>query len=119
MLVHLTTWACVLHNFCLLNDDYDENYYWDTDDGDHGVADNGLAVGYLGEGALAAEAKLVQLINIICENKSDFLSGLIVVETTLHQCELLNNEETEANNSKNYTNPTYLKFILSCLINYF
>jgi len=108
MLVHLTTWACVLHNFCLLNDDYDENYYWDTDDGDHGVADNGLAVGYLGEGTLAAEAKRVQLMNIICENKSDFISGLIVVETTLHQCELLNNEETETNNSKNYRNPTYL-----------
>ena len=82
ILVHLTKWACVLHNFCLLNDDYDENYYWDTDDGDHGVADNGLAVGYLGEGALAAEVKLVQLMNIICENKSDFLSGLIDVETT-------------------------------------
>lgn len=92
----LTTWACVLHNFCLLNDDYDENYCWDTDDGDHGVADNGLAVGYLGEGALAAEVKRVQLMNIICENKSDFIS------------ELLNNAETETKNSKNYTNPTYL-----------
>ena len=33
----------------------------------------------------------MQLINIICENKSDFLSGLIDVETTLDQCELLNN----------------------------
>ena len=50
----------------------------------------------------------MQLMNIICENKSDFISGLIVVETTLHQCELLNNEETETNNSKNYRNPTDL-----------
>lgn len=66
MLVHLIMSACVLHNFCLLNDDYDENYYLDIDDGDHGAADNGPAVGHLGGGALAAEAKRVHLMNIIC-----------------------------------------------------
>ncbi|XP_067047663.1 putative nuclease HARBI1 [Acropora muricata] len=66
MLVHLIMSACVLHNFCLLNDDYDENYFLDIDDGDDGAADNGVAVGHLGGGAFAAEAKRVHLMNIIC-----------------------------------------------------
>ena len=66
MLVHLITSACVLHNFCLLNDDYDENYYLDINDGDDRAADNDVAVGHLGGGALAAEAKRVHLMNIIC-----------------------------------------------------
>ena len=66
MLVHLIMSACVLHNFCLLNYDYDENYFLDTDYGDHGAADDGLAVGHLGGGALAAEAKRVHPMNIIC-----------------------------------------------------
>ena len=39
MIVHVIISACVLHNFCLLNDDYDENYYLDIDDDDHGAAD--------------------------------------------------------------------------------
>ena len=66
MLVHLIMSACVLHNFCLLNDDYDENYYLDIDDGDDGAADNDVIVGHLGGGAVAAEAKRVHLMNIIC-----------------------------------------------------
>ena len=39
MLVHVIISACVLHNFFLLNFDYDENYYLDIDDDDHGAAD--------------------------------------------------------------------------------
>lgn len=66
MLVHLIMSACVLHNFCLLNDDYDDNYFLDADDGGSGDADEGLVAGHLDGGAPAAEAKRVRLMNIIC-----------------------------------------------------
>ena len=62
ILVHLIMSACVLHNFCLLNDDYDDSYFQDAD----GDADNGPVAGHLDGDALAAEAKRMQLMNIIC-----------------------------------------------------
>ena len=36
LLVHLIMSACVLHNFCLLHDDFDDSYFLDHDDGDDG-----------------------------------------------------------------------------------
>jgi len=50
--------ACVLHNFCLLHDDFDDSYFLDHDDG--------AVAGHLDGGAPAAQAKRVQLMNIIC-----------------------------------------------------
>ena len=66
MLVHLIMSACVLRNFCLLNDDYDDNYFLDAANGGSGDADEGLVAGHLDGGAPAAEAKHVRQMNIIC-----------------------------------------------------
>ena len=44
MLVHLIMSAYVLHNFCLLSDDYDDNYFLDANDGGSGDADEGLCL---------------------------------------------------------------------------
>ena len=69
LLVKLIMSACVLHNFCLLNDDFDDGYFLDggdddDDDGDGGIGDRH---GVGGPGALvAAEAIRVQLMNIVC-----------------------------------------------------
>ena len=65
MLVHLIMSACILHNFCLLNDDNDDSYFLDADDGGSGDIDDGLVAGHLDWGAPAAEAKRVRLMNII------------------------------------------------------
>lgn len=65
LLVHLIMSACVLHNFCLLNDDFDEGYFLDCGDGaddDDGEIDGGPHAGPLP----TAEAKRVQLMNIVC-----------------------------------------------------
>ena len=57
--------ACVLHNFCLLNDDFDDGYFLDDDDdGDCGI-DDGHSAGRPGAPP-AAEAKRVQLTNEHC-----------------------------------------------------
>lgn len=45
--------VCVLHNFCLLHDDFDENYFLDHHDSDGG---NGHAGGHPDD-ALAEEAE--------------------------------------------------------------
>ena len=66
LLVHLTMSACVLHNFCLLNDDFNDGYFLDHHDGDDGDDNSGPVVAHLEGGALAAQAKRVQLMNIIC-----------------------------------------------------
>ena len=66
LLVHLIMFACVLHNFCLLNDDFDDSYFLDHHDGDHGDVDGGPALGHLDGGALTAQAKRDQLMNILC-----------------------------------------------------
>ena len=58
--------TCVLHNFCLLNDDFDDSYFLDHHDGDDGDVDGGPVLGHQDGGVLAAQAKRVQLINIIC-----------------------------------------------------
>ena len=68
LIVHLIMSACVLHNFCLLHDDFDDSYFLDhgdDDDDDGGALDDGHAAGHP-VGALAAAAKRVQLMNIIC-----------------------------------------------------
>lgn len=51
--------ACVLHNFCLLNDDLDDSYFLDHHHGGYGDGDSDL-----NGGALAAQAKHVQLMNV-------------------------------------------------------
>ena len=66
LLVHIIMSACVLHNFCLLHDDFDDDYFLLLDQDGDGVADDGQAAGHLDGGALAAEAKRVQLMHIIC-----------------------------------------------------
>ena len=60
LLVKLIMSVCVLHNFCLLNDDFDDGYFLDggDDDDDDGGDGHGALV--------AAEAKRVQLMNIVC-----------------------------------------------------
>lgn len=62
LLVHLIMSACVLHNFCLLKDDFDDSYFLDHDDGDGA----GPVAGHLDGGAPAAQAKRMQLMNLIC-----------------------------------------------------
>lgn len=65
LLVHLIMSACVLHNFCLVNDDFDEGYFLDCGDGaddDDGGIDGDPHAGPLP----TAEAKRVQLMNIVC-----------------------------------------------------
>lgn len=59
LLVHIIMSACVLHNFCLLHDDFDDNYFLDHHDGD------GYAGGHP-DGALARETKQVQQMDFIC-----------------------------------------------------
>ena len=49
-----------------LNDDVDDSYFLDHHDGDDGDADSGPALGHLDGGALAAQAKRDQLMNILC-----------------------------------------------------
>ena len=66
LLVRLIMSECVLHNFCLLNDDVDDSYFLDHHDGDDGDADGGPALRHLDGGALAAQAKRDQLMNILC-----------------------------------------------------
>ena len=67
LLVHVIMSACYLHNFCLLHDDFDDSYFFDhhDGDGDAGDAGDGHAGGHP-DGALAAEAKRVRLMNIMC-----------------------------------------------------
>ena len=65
LLVNLIMCACVLHNFCLLNDDFDDGYFLDDDDDGDGRIDDGHGAG--GPGAPApALAKRIQLMNIVC-----------------------------------------------------
>ena len=62
LLVNLIMCACVLYNFCLLNNDFDDGYFLDDDDDDDG--DGGIDNR---PGAPApAVAKRVQLMNIVC-----------------------------------------------------
>lgn len=68
LMVHLILASCVLHNFCLLHDDFDEGYFRDNDEDDDshesGVSDNSVPGGP--DGLRVAEAKRVRLMNIIC-----------------------------------------------------
>lgn len=61
LLVHL-----IMHNFCLLNDDFSDSYFLDHHNGDDGDDNGGPVVAHLDGGALAAQAKRLQLMNIIC-----------------------------------------------------
>ena len=65
LLVNLIMCACVLHNLCLLNNDFDDGYFLDDDDDGDGGIDDGHSAGVPGAPA-AAEAKRVQLMNIVC-----------------------------------------------------
>lgn len=66
LLVHIIMSSCVLHNFCLLHDDFDDNYFLDHHDGDSdGDGGDGHAGGHRDD-LLAAETKQVWLMNIIC-----------------------------------------------------
>lgn len=66
LLVYIIMSACVLHNFCLLHDDFDDNYFLDHHDGDSdGDGGDGHAGGHQDD-LLAAETKQVWLMNIIC-----------------------------------------------------
>ena len=63
--VNIIIVACVLQNVCILNDDFDDGYFLDDDDDGDGGIDDGHSAGVPGAPA-AAEAKRVQLMNIVC-----------------------------------------------------
>jgi len=58
--VHVIIAACVLHNFCLLHDDFDDGYMGDDDDGNEDD-DPGH---HLPDGR--AEQKRTHLMNVVC-----------------------------------------------------
>ena len=68
LIVSLIVSACALHNFCLLNDDFDPGYMID-DDGDDGgnVGNDGDGLGYVNNrnARLAGEIKRNHLKNLI------------------------------------------------------
>lgn len=68
LMVHLILATCVLHNYCLLHDDFDEDYFLDNDDdrddGNDDACDGCVPGGQ--DGVRVAEAKRVQLMNIVC-----------------------------------------------------
>lgn len=59
--MHVIIAACVLHNFCLLHDDFDDGYMADGDDGEDDDDDHGH---HIPDGR--AEQKRTRLMNIIC-----------------------------------------------------
>ena len=71
LMVHLILSSCVLHNYCLLKDDFDEGYFLDTNDGDDdddgspGSDANDSATPGGHDGLRVAEANRVQLMNIV------------------------------------------------------
>lgn len=72
LMVHLILASCVLHNYCLLKDDFDEGYFLDDgdDDDDDNYGSNGSDASNDStprgqDGLRAAEAKRVQLMNIV------------------------------------------------------
>ena len=72
LMVHLILASCVLHNYCLVKDNFDEGYFLDNnddddddDDGSNGSdASNDSTPGGR-DGLRAAEDKRVQLMNIL------------------------------------------------------
>lgn len=67
VMVHIMLATYVLHNFCLLHDDFNEVYFLgdDGDDDSDGVDMDGHAIG-VHDGVRVAEAKRIQLMNIMC-----------------------------------------------------
>ncbi|XP_068758073.1 putative nuclease HARBI1 [Montipora capricornis] len=72
LMVHLILASCVLHNYCLLKDDFDDGYFLDggDDDDDDNYGSNGSGASNNStprarDGLRAAEAKRVQLMNIV------------------------------------------------------
>ena len=63
LLVQLIMSACVLHNFCIIHDDFDVDYFLD-DHHDDGGAIEGHAVH--DPNNQAAEAKRLHLMNLVC-----------------------------------------------------
>ena len=64
LLVQLIVAACVLHNFCLLNDDFDAGYMLDDDDDDDGGDGDGR-ICPARDGRRAGEIKRDRLKNIL------------------------------------------------------
>ena len=66
-MVHLILASCVLHNYCLLKDDFDEGYFLDNDDGDdsNGSDASNYPTPRGRDGLRAAEAKRFQLMNTV------------------------------------------------------
>ena len=65
-MVHLILASCVLHNYCLLKDDFDEGYFLDDDNyGSNGSDASNDSTPRGQDGLRAAEAKRVQLMNIV------------------------------------------------------
>lgn len=62
LLVHLIMFACVLHNFCILHDDFDDGYFLEEDDDDDGNEGHAAHDPQI----LAAETKRLQLMNLVC-----------------------------------------------------
>lgn len=48
LLVNLIMCACVLYNFCFLNNDFDDGYFLNDDDDEDGWIDDGYGVGGFG-----------------------------------------------------------------------
>lgn len=68
LMVHLIMTARILHNFCILHNEFHEDYFVHSDDDseDGGcVGLDGCAAGGL-DGVRLAEAKRIQLMNVIC-----------------------------------------------------
>ena len=66
-MVHLILASCVLHNYCLVKDDFDEGYFLDNDDDDGSNGSDASNDSTPGgrDGLRGAEDKRVQLINIV------------------------------------------------------
>lgn len=64
LVVKIIMSACVLHNFCLLRDDFEDGYF--LDDGDDGSSDDGGGGSDSGPRDGQGEQKRVQLMNLLC-----------------------------------------------------
>ena len=65
LIVQLIMSACIMHNFCIMHDDFDDNYFLDDED-DDGSGPNDGCNARAQDGLQAADAKRTYLMNIIC-----------------------------------------------------
>lgn len=72
VMVHLIMTAHILHNFCILHNEFHEDYFAHSDDDSDDDSEDGGCVGLDGcaagglDGVRLAEAKRIQLMNVIC-----------------------------------------------------